>query len=337
MKNGNQVLVGVYNSHNKSIVLLSTFDRTSVPRDTFDLQYQLIPVWVGGLVIACDILLISLILFNTVSLICWKNRPEIKSGSYYLSLVILAGCALLCLSPVLQTVHEVFFITDTTLLTAICNLEYWFFLNGINIIFVTLLVRLFRIYHVFRSYHSTGKYWSDKYLIAYIVLISSVMVVLLVIWMAVDPVYFVVENRYDSSAHPPHYAVHNFCSSNSLGIWLALSFALIGLVMISVIFLAIQTRHIKRKHFKDTKKVNILIFSVSITCAAFIPLWIILFAVGYDIGAYICRCIANMAVAALCQVFLFLPKILPNFYYKWKLEPKDTSSLVTLSNSLKKI
>jgi hypothetical protein len=155
----------------------------------------------------------------------------------------------------------------------------------------------------------------------------------------VDPLHHVQERSYIATANPPHYLLRNYCSSNSLGIWVALSLSLTGLVILFVIFLAIQTRHIKRKHFKDTKKVNTFIFSTCITYAIFLSLWLILFSSKIDTLSYVSKCTVKLLGATLCAALLFLPKIIPTFHHKWTLRQKDdnvrlqrqtfTSSFVT--------
>jgi gamma-aminobutyric acid type B receptor len=316
VKGGEEVLIGIYDTTNQSVAFFDNFDQEVVPKDSFDMYYKLVPTWVGILVAVSDLILFTLLLSITISIILWRNRPEIKSASLPLSLIMLMGCYFLSFSVMLQTVRVVFIITKSFVFTLICNLELWLFINGINITFVTLAVRLFRISHVFRSFHSTGKYWSDKYLILYVCLICSVLVAVLVLWTVVDPLHHVQERSYIATANPPHYLLRNYCSSNSLGMWVALSLSFTGLVILFVIFLAIQTRHIKRKHFKDTKKVNMFIFSTCIIYAIFLSLWLILFSSKMHTLSYVSKCTAELLGATLCAALLFLPKIIPTFYRK---------------------
>lgn len=337
VRNGEQVLVGFYDSYNQSIDFFPSLHKDLVPGDSFELRYKLVPTWVGILVALSDLVLFLLILFITVYFILCKKLPEIKSSSLLLSLVMLMGCYSLCISTLLQTIRVVS-ITTPSIFTMLCNLDLWFFLNGINIIFVTLAVRLLRILHVFRSFRSTGKYWSDKYLLLYIALICSIMVFFLVVWTIVDPLHRAQERRYVPSSTPPYYIARNFCSSKDIGVWIAISLCLIGLVMLFVVFLAVQTRHIKRKHFKDTKKVNFFIFSVCTLCAIFLPMWLILFSIGVNTGSYMSKCILKLSGAALCPTLLFLPKIIPSLCCKWRVkvvQPRS-SKMELISDSYRK-
>ena len=345
VRNGEQVLVGYYDPFNRSIEFLPSLHKKMVPGDSFELHYKLVPIWVGSLVAFIDVLIFSLISFITFNLIFRRNAPEIKSSSLPLSLVMLVGCCSLCISIMVNSIRVVVQITNPSIFTVLCNLDLWLFLNGANIIIVTLAVRLLRIFHVFRSYRSTGKQWSDKYLVMYIIFICLAMVIFLILWTTLDPLRLSENRRYDPSATPPHYTVHNSCSSKDLGTWVALSLCLIGLPMILVIILAIQTRHIKRKDFKDTKKVNAFIFSACVVCAIFLPMWIILFAIGSGTGSFVSYCIVQLSGAVLCQVLLFLPKITPNLRRKQttkrslkiKLSKTTSSSLASIPSLQRKL
>ena len=318
--NGTQQLIGTYNPYTDNLTFTPDFDQTTVPGDSFETRHALLPQWLGSLVILGCVFLILLTLFNTIAMLVLRKTPEIKSTSLYLSLVILVGCFLLLLSPVLLTIQLMFHFRSTNTSIALCSLEFWSFVDGMIFIFLTLLLRLFRVFYVFRSHHSTSKYWSDKYLILYIILMFSFMMFMLLIQSVADP--FQVEMRRTfvmttSTTNLPYILTYMYCSSSSTGTWLALSSIFVAVVMVFVIFLAIMTRRIKKKHFKDTKKVNMFIFSVCLTYAIFIPLWLILLPVS-DTGAYVCKCIASLMAAALCQAFLFLPKVIPATYISLK-------------------
>ena len=323
--NDTEILVGRYDHDMNNIEFTKDFNIDDIPPDTFDTIYRRIPKWMEILFYTCDSVLIILIAFSTFSIIYLRKHPEIKSTSLLLSFIIIVGCIFLCVSPLLHTVQN-YAVNNPTTFSVLCNLEYWLFINGLNIIFVTLLVRLLRIYHVFRTFQVTGKYWSDKYLVLYITLISSVMVVVFfVIWASVGFAHQVKVQKYVSLPQP-HYDCHAYCSSSSMETWFSICLCLVGLVFVAVIFLAIQTRHIKRKHFKDTKKVNVFVFSVCITLSILLPL-VYFFPLNHVI-TYVCKCISSVGVAALCQFFLFLPKTIPTLLQKLMPQPPRQSVTV---------
>ena len=69
-----------------------------------------------------------------------------------------------------------------------------------------------------------------------------------------------INREYVPSATPPHYQVSVCCNSKHREIWFLVTYLYSGILVILVMFLATQTRHIKKEHFKDTKKVNLFIF-----------------------------------------------------------------------------
>lgn len=310
VRKGELHLIGVFNSFNRTLSLNKS-KLSDIPEDSFKTEAFLVPTWLSGIVLVAQGILFIATTLNTVLLMYLKKEPEIKSSSFYISLIILAGCYFLCLSPVFYTAYTSFYIPDATAFTILCNLDLWLSINGLSIVFVALLFRLVRVFHVFRTFRSTGKYWADQYLVLYITLACSVAVFLLLVRTATDPLKHRTDTTYVGSSSPPFYLQHAYCSSNLFTLWEILETTWLGLILTLVAFLAIQTRHIKRKHFKDTKKVSILVFCVSATYAACIPLWQILLASDVIIGAYFFKWLAYFVVSLLCQVFLFMPKIYP--------------------------
>ena len=304
VRNGQQVLIAVFESYPRRVSFQDNFDKQPIPPDSFEHKAYMIAIELRVTVLILQGLLLIILFISTTALIYWRKRPVIKSTSLYISFIILIGCLLMCISPILNTI----FTTPTAVL---CNVDLWCSLNGISIVVVALLFRLLRIVYVFRSFHSTGKFWSDMFLVLYITLTSCIMIVFLLVWLAVDHVRLVTKSVYINSAHPPFYLNFTSCSSNHFEVWLAVAYTWIGLLLIIVLCLAIKTRHIKHKNFKDTKKVNAFIFSICIIVAISIPLVHLLIAVNIVIGAYILKWLSFFTIVSICQLLLFFPKYVP--------------------------
>ena len=247
----------------------------------------------------------------------WRNEPEIKATSPYLSLVMFAGCYLLYTAILMRTVHQSFVIGFNAF-TAIRNMDVWFRSIGLNVIFGTLFVRLLRIYHVFRVFQKTSKLWSDQFLFLGVLLICSGILIILISWTTIDILHLEETQTYIPSAQPPYYRGTRRCSSRNLGIWVITAHAYNGVIILLVMFLAVQTRHIKRCNFKDTKKVNAYIFTVVAIIAIAVPLWYIFShtQVKSELGGHITAVITYLSIALLGQVFLFASKTLPLFRVK---------------------
>ena len=116
---GNQTLIGVFNSYNESVS--STKQLEDVPEDSFRTEPHLVPTSLAALVLVLQSALFTVIVLNTVMLVYLRKEPEIKSSSLYISLIILLGCYLLCISPVFYTAYTAFYITNTTVFTILCQ------------------------------------------------------------------------------------------------------------------------------------------------------------------------------------------------------------------------
>ena len=136
----------------------------------------------------------------------------------------------------------------------------------------------------------------------------------------------------------------SFCSlqgytSLQQSLWVFLSLSYTAVLLFLVLFLAIQTRHVHKDNFKDTKKVNFFVFLVVVVLAITISLEVVFVEAGIDIGADVSKWLAYFAVAVICQFCLFAPKTVPllvnKFVYagnegqnvKQKSQSKNTTTL----------
>lgn len=315
VRNGSTSSIGIYYSNNETIMFYSNFDTTDVPPDSFTIKYYTIHGGIAAILLLLQVFFLFLVIGSAVIMIYWRGHPKVKSSSVNISFVILAGCLLLCSSPLIHTILNTTY-TTPSVYSFFCTLELWLSFYGLTLILASLLFRLLRIDHVFRSYRSTGKYWSDSYLLLYIFVSSLGILLLLLLWEGSNPIYAVSEVVYQSSAVPPYFLEHRHCSSDQFGIWLVICLSWIALLDVVVVFLAIQTRKIEREDFKDTKKVNAFIYSTAFVFVFFIPLSHIFQAAGYVLLSFLFFCFSYFSIVLLCEVFLFFPKCVPLLYLK---------------------
>ena len=314
VQRGQPVLVGVYNPNENDLTITDLNLLSTVPADQFEVVYEVLPQWLTITIFCICGLAYIMTTVILVLFLYWRNEPEIKATSPYLSLAMFAGCYLLYTAIVFETVHRSFVI-GFEVFTAICNTDIWFGFIGYNLIIGTLFVKLLRINQIFRVFRKTSKLWSDQFLFLGVLLICSGILIILILWAAIDILHLEERRTYIPSAQPPYYQSTRRCTSRNLGIWVITAHAYNGTVILLVMFLAIQTRHIKRSNFKDTKKVNAYIFTVVAINAIAVPLWYIFSytQVEFEMGAHISSVIAYLSIAILCQLFLFAPKTLPLF------------------------
>jgi hypothetical protein len=248
-------------------------------------------------------------IFNTILLVLYivfHNEPSIKSTSVSISMLILIGCYILI-------GFSTFFVIEHLIGDQfdVCMILIWLSGIGLSIplIFATILVKMLRVYRIFTAFKilKQSAHLSDFALLVYTILVLSPNVILLILWTAIDPLY-----RVDKFIEHPGY-IENVVTcrrSNYELTWFVLAFVYIFLLSAAVVIVAIKSRNIRLALFKDTKKVNILIFLLYIVGISMFSYWKVLLHSGY-MYSYIVLYAGHMFMAFLCQIILFVPKIWP--------------------------
>ena len=311
---GTDTTIGFYDQELRKLYLNNLLLPPVLPSDKLPDKYKQIPVTATILLIILVIL--SLLLTTIISMLFIKYRKysEIKATSPYLSLLMFVGTYLILISTLVQAIlTAIVSPVDNVASAALCSSVISGNIIGINLIFATLLLRMLRIYHVFSYFGKTGKCWSDKFLIIIVLLVACGDVILLLVWFSVDP--FTIKETIvtvtDNAPDPPYYEVSQYCSSNQIAVWFSITFVKMGILFAIVLILAIKTRKIQRANFKDTKKVNIYIFTTVLIIATLIPLWFLLKETRNEIGTGIVICVSFGTTGLFNQLMLFSPKVLP--------------------------
>ena len=269
-----------------------------------------------------------LIILTTVILILflyYRNAPEIKATSPYLSLTMFVGCYSLFAGAIIRVIsysviHDgVFF----------CNAPKWCLSLGIYLIFAPLIMKMLRVYRIFTYFGKMSKRWSDIVLLTGTIFIVGANIIFVTVWIAFGgvkgmntEVLVTPENSF------PYYEVIQTCIlPNVINVVYLIEVAILYTI---VVLLAILTRNIRRQHFKDTKKVNIFIYSEVLISYILFPLSLII--TDPEIQVYLTFAEIN-SHAVLCQMFLFLPKVSPPLsrdlqlkYWKTSLKNKQSTT-----------
>ena len=204
-------------------------------------------------------------IFVTFIFICYihfRNEPEVKSTSFTLSLLIFLGCYLnLFFVSLLLYLDQPIRSPDYTL-DAICGAIPW--LSGLglstSIILVTTLVKLARVYHLFHRFtpKPLGIKSSDIFLVMYVLIILLPQIVILAVWASLD--------RFKITYRPAPRVelIQKLCLSDYLQIWIPLLVLYLAIILLVLTTVAIMSRNIREKHFKETKSVNLFIFLTSV-------------------------------------------------------------------------
>ena len=309
IRNGTATQVGSYNPVTGQLV----YDEDIEPIQ--DVQISDIPRIYKHLSLPVTVILLMVtgvcIIFTTIMLVLfiyYRRSAEIKATSLKLSLLTFVGCYLLYISTLFHTVAD---LTDYDG-PFFCTFVTWCAGLGINFVFGTMLVRMLRAYRIFSYFGRMGrKRWSDWFLCIVVFILVGVEAMLLLIWALVDVLTVREVETYQATASPPYIEVVQYCSSNYLHIWLIIVFAEVGMLIFVVAVLAFKTRKIRRKHFKDTKKVNIYLFMNILLICVIIPFWWVLRTVNDSSASVVLLYLGYAGTATLCQLLLFVPKVLP--------------------------
>ena len=312
VKSGSVVLVGSYQQRTGQIMFQSPGSIGNVPDDR---KYVLSSIAVAATLSTLIVILMILTTLILIIFVVYRNKPEIKATSPKLSCLMFVGCYFLFVSTLVHTLSAAV-VNRGAAAVIVCNAVLWGGSLGMNLVLSTLLVRMLRIYHIFNYFGKVGKIWSDRALLAIAAIIVGADVLLLLVWALTDTYQIQDYEVYEPDAEPPYYEVMQFCSCNYLQIWLAVILGEIGVLLLCVFLLAVMTRKIRLQNFKDTKKVNMYIFLMVMIICILIPLWIILRNAGNPTGSNLVIYLGFGATAFLCQLFLFLPKIVPPLFLR---------------------
>ena len=287
-----------------------------IPPDTFETFYDLLPFWLGGCILGAQGLLFVVITTNLVLILVWRKASEIKAISPLLSILMMIGCYCLCAAPVFLVVYRRLKTVNGVYIEVLCYLEKYSSL-GTDLILATLFWRMLRIYNIFHEKSMTmimSRYWKDKYLFVYTLIICSGKLLLLIILFSVKDNPYIMfraddSRKFVSDGLPPHYTVTWKCELST--VWMTLSLTYTGILFFMVVVLAIETRHVGYKQYRDTKKVNIFIFLVVILVVQALALNIFFTKINKEVGANVADWLSYFFIPLLCQVCLFMPKTLP--------------------------
>ena len=314
--NGTMMSIGTYLPYEKTVsyneegeYLLQT-----VPRDRFDSVYSnKIPLWLGVSILALCGLSIIFTTINLIVFLYWRRQPAIKATSPWLSVFIFIGCYLLSSAAAAQTIQlSLFHGSLERLFIAVCYTDIWLGSLGFLLIFGTLFVRLLRIYWIFSgTIRRMNRLWSNPVLFLGVLTICLLDAIVLSIWALVDPIQQNVSLSYVLAQPLSYYELFATCSSQFLPMCYATTYLYCGIVMLSVMFLAIQTRHIRYQNFKDTKKLIAFASSVMFIFSVCITLWNVFGIIRAPIVSHLIFSMAHLSAATLCQVLIITPKITP--------------------------
>ena len=274
-----------------------------IPSDKLDRVYILLPAPVGALLMVGLVACTLVTILNTFLFVFYRKEREIKASSVCLSMIIFLGCYLMYTGTGVHIIASGRPFHDNV----VCLAQVWTIYVGADLTFSTVLVKVCRIHHIFTFVGKVGKFCSDQSLLLLIILPVLGKVVLLSVWT----IGITDSEIYHPEGKPPFYEVVQHCRSRHTTIWTGIAILYTMVVACILAIVSFKTRKIKRKDFKDTKKINAFISTSFMATSIFATLWFILRTVGYPNISKTLVTILYLLIPLCCQVYLFSPKTLP--------------------------
>ena len=309
IRNGGSVYTGNYSPFHENLSIQSQPD--FIPKDDFETNEILLH---QAFIVVVYVIVGALMVFTTVVLalfIHYWNKPSIKASSPILSILIFAGCYVLYIECLINGANNL----NASIFGPMCLAQVWFTATGVQLIYSTLFMRLFRVYRIFfHIFAKPGKIWSDQAMFALSFIPVLVTILLMTIWTVVDPIVTGYTTPvFDMTSDPPQYTRNLFCETegNNLIVWLSVVlYGVNGITILGVVVLATITRKVHLNSFRDTKQVNAFVFSTASSLLIWLPYTVVFANILFiPEASQVFNILPYLVVAILCVVFLFVPKI----------------------------
>ena len=312
IRNEYSILIGKYQN---DVLSLWNISEVTFPGDDFDLRYDLIskPLAII-LAVECSICF----LFTTITLLlmlCLYKTPEIRATSPLLTILIFIGVYMNIIAIVIVLIIQSIVVSSLAY-SILCNIDHRLVEAGLNLIIATVLMKLARISIVFRHFHRSSKIWQDRYLVIVIIAVAYLVPFFInVIFLSLKPLKQSTKETILYNENPPIKVISLFCSNKFYFLWQSLTMSYTIVLLAGLVFFAIKTRKIDRKHFKDTKKTIGFVFTMMLTGRTLLPIIKILEIAGNINTSTILLLFTLHLNVYIPLLFLIAPKVYPTFYY----------------------
>ncbi len=313
--------------HNQSMSCNMSFNDTmNVIKDKFIPMIRKPPFGLGVfiLIVACVTLIAVAIL--QLLFLYHSDKKSIKASSPTLNNLIFSGNYISLVAVLSYTSKETFVESvhqKPVHYGVLCSTVMWCNVFAITLVFGTLCVKTWRIYRIFGFFRQGRvRYASDGILISFVVLLLLIDLVYLLAWNLISP----WQISDDISTSSEHLINLYTCTCDKLIYWLVPLVVYKGVLAVTVVYLSILIRRIKRKEFDFSKYMIALIYTLLLLYAILIPMHI-LFLTMSPLLSFLAQNILALATVYASCVFLFLPPL----RLAWN-KPKNWST--TLSKKL---
>ena len=316
VRNGTEKVIGKY-SKLEGLTLYNESE-VQVADDEFEEEYVQIAYAVRVILYFTNAVIVLLTTSLLILTVCYRKSPIIKADSALLNSLVFIGCYCLCVSSLSEILVLEIVADKNYYYKFFCNIHIWCWSIGLCLILGTDLVKLARIYQIFTRMSDSGWFLTTNHaLFVYVLLLGIFPVVLMLVWSTFDTLEYHQDTFLRLDENPPYVDIVTDCNCKYYAGWLLALLVYFGIMLLVLIFFAFQTRKIKLRHFKDTKKVIFFVVFVSLTLILSISSWMMLRSIDHPMTqkyALVAVILGNFIVCLLCLGFLIFPKVLPVFY-----------------------
>ncbi|EDV23718.1 uncharacterized protein TRIADDRAFT_57193 [Trichoplax adhaerens] len=302
---GNKVLVGIYKSSSKEIVMnrqLIRWTDNSTPvaavRRIIEPTSINLDLFIGACATAAlgIVLAIGFLIFNLV----YRNHRYIKMSSPNLNNIIILGCIIMYASVCVFGLDNRFI--PEHLLVLICSLRMWVPIIGFTLAFGTMFAKTYRIYKIFVGSRSNKKVAvsipqiiTDTQLVILVGILLSIDFILLATWQLIDPPTIQRFNisTYQKSQDETIVSQIWLCHSKHNLYWFIALYTEKGLLLLAGMFLAWETRGVRYAALNDSQYIAMSVYNV-----------VILSGVGVLVVSIMAKSI-NAAYALMSALLIF--------------------------------
>ena len=287
-----------------------TYSTETFISDKFKTETSVLHDSLAALGFLLVIVLFVATLIIQILMMVYRDYPSVKASSSRLNHFIYLGCYLLTVAIAANTFRQTVPATNGDVL---CNMDVLISIVACTIIFGTILAKSWRTYKIFNHVFKSRSNYSlrDATLSIFIVTLTLIQVALFIPMLVVSPFQEATSFTYDTSQWPPIKIVQPVCTIQSVG-YLILPIIFLLCIMLATVVLATLNRKIRRKNFRRTKHIIILVYILTVMWAIGIPLLVLFHYLQlpqdfiYFFGTFLLT-----ATVLLCQTLLIIPFLVP--------------------------
>ena len=314
ISNGSEQVIG---NLSQEVSLKLSEEKSRFIKDVFEEQDVKIHASMSALLMLLTIVLVVLIFLLQLANTFWYHYHSVKATSPNLTHLVFSGCYLFSIALLVLSIQESVDI-NPVVYAVLCNIFTWCFLLGFSLIFGTICTKIWRVYRLFKHFSNDrpGHFLSDNSLIAFVMLFLVMDAIICTTWNLVDP--WKTKSAVVPSLHgTPTLYVRSECTCRHITQWVMAIVLYKGTILLLLVALSILNRRIKRKDFRHTRKINILIYGITMLIGVGAPLYFLLNHISIYIG-YVILSTLLLSTLLLCIATLFLPPVLPVLRMKVK-------------------